>query len=221
MTKNKEAVLILLITMAGILFHNVVVKSEEKEVVHEEVFVYEETGRSYEEIKVQVNELRERLKSQLTQIQSLKEELSTYVSDTKKGRVSVASFEGSHTEYLGKFTVTAYDLSEECCSKSRDHESFGITANGYSLLGLSREEAMTIAVDPEVIPLGSKVYLEFEGEYESFSGEYIARDTGGLIKGRKLDLFMGDFGLVESHQSSWDFGIREAEVYLLESGGTY
>ena len=97
-------------------------------------------------------------------------------------------------EYLGEFNMTAYDLNEKCCSKSRSHPAFGITASGFDLKGLSREEAQTVAVDPKIIPLGSKLYLEFEGKYELFSGIYYARDTGSAIKGKKLDLFMGDFG---------------------------
>ena len=38
-----------------------------------------------------------------------------------------------------------------------------------------------IAVDPNVIPLGSKVYVEGYGEA-------IAADTGGAIKGNKIDV---------------------------------
>jgi 3D (Asp-Asp-Asp) domain-containing protein len=63
----------------------------------------------------------------------------------------------------------------------------------------------TIAVDPEVIPLGSKLYVEGYGEG-------IAEDTGGAIKGEILDLYM------ESESECWDWGRRQVEVRIIEEG---
>jgi 3D (Asp-Asp-Asp) domain-containing protein len=117
---------------------------------------------------------------------------------------------------LGKFKVTAYDLSESCCDKGRDHPAFGITKSGKNLKGLSRRSAMSVAVDPKLIKLGTQLYIQFEGEYSNFSGMYTAVDTGGKIGGKVLDLFMGDFGKTEADQSVWDFGVRSAEVTVVE-----
>ncbi len=61
----------------------------------------------------------------------------------------------------------------------------------------------TIAVDPEVIPLGSIVYLEG-------IGTFIAEDTGGAIKGKRIDLFM------ESHNRALAFGIKRTKAYLVQ-----
>ena len=44
---------------------------------------------------------------------------------------------------------------------------------------------MTIAVDPSVIPIGSRVYIEG-------LGYFVAQDTGSAIKGRRIDVFMND-----------------------------
>jgi 3D (Asp-Asp-Asp) domain-containing protein len=44
----------------------------------------------------------------------------------------------------------------------------------------------TIAVDPSIIPLGSKVQVN--------GVEMVARDTGALIRGRHVDLFVGSRG---------------------------
>ncbi|KGX91991.1 peptidoglycan-binding protein [Pontibacillus halophilus JSM 076056 = DSM 19796] len=57
----------------------------------------------------------------------------------------------------------------------------GITATGINLK--SNPNQKVIAVDPSVIPLGSKVYVEGYGEA-------IAGDTGGAIKGNKIDVFI-------------------------------
>ena len=47
----------------------------------------------------------------------------------------------------------------------------------------SNPDVKVIAVDPKVIPLGSKVWVEGYGYA-------VAGDTGGAIKGNKIDLFM-------------------------------
>ena len=59
-----------------------------------------------------------------------------------------------------------------------------------------------IAVDPSVIPLGSKVYVEGYGAAA-------ARDTGGAIKGNKIDVF------IASKQAVWNWGVRTVKVYVL------
>ncbi|WP_269719400.1 3D domain-containing protein, partial [Bacillus cereus] len=59
-----------------------------------------------------------------------------------------------------------------------------------------------IAVDPSVIPLGSNVYVEGYGAAA-------ARDTGGAIKGNKIDVF------IASKQAVWNWGVRTVKVYVL------
>ncbi len=77
----------------------------------------------------------------------------------------------------------------------------GITASGN---GTNRNPNgySTIAVDPRVIPLGSRVYVEGYGYA-------IAHDTGGDIKGNRIDLFMNS----EAECNSW--GRRSVKVYIL------
>lgn len=99
----------------------------------------------------------------------------------------------SESEFM-YFEATAYCLSIHSCEKPVEHEWYGISANGFDMRGLSRDEAMSIAVDPNVIPLGSKLEIIFLQEgYEHFSGIYTANDVGGAIKGALIDVFMGDF----------------------------
>lgn len=107
-----------------------------------------------------------------------------------------------------EFTITAYDNTPESQGKWVDQ-----TATGFNLKGHSLESARCIAVDPKVIPLGSKVELFFDENYKHLNGIYIARDTGGAIKGKKIDLFMGD-GVAK--QDVMNFGKRKVQVKLLE-----
>lgn len=58
----------------------------------------------------------------------------------------------------------------------------------------------TIAVDPRLIKLGRKVRMN--------DREYIAEDTGGAIKGKRIDLF------VDSHSEAMRFGKKLIEVYV-------
>lgn len=110
-------------------------------------------------------------------------------------------------EYL-EFEITAYDNTVESQGPWIDQ-----TATGFNLKGHTLETAKCIAVDPKVIPLNSKVEIIFDEPYEHFSDTYIARDTGGLIKGNRIDLFMGD-GV--SRQIVRNFGRRKARVRVLD-----
>lgn len=107
-----------------------------------------------------------------------------------------------------EFEITAYDNTVQSQGKWIDQ-----TATGFNLKGHTLESAKCIAVDPNVIPLGSKVQLYFGEEYEHLNGVYIARDTGGAIKGNKIDLFMGD-GPVR--KEVMEFGRRKVQVKIIE-----
>lgn len=113
----------------------------------------------------------------------------------------------------GVFTATAYDLTVASCGKNESHPAYGITASGVSLKGETLESARAIAVDPKVIKLGSKVQLEFLDEgYQHLNSTYIAVDTGGAIKGNKIDIFHGS-GDVK--QEVKNFGKRKVKVTAL------
>lgn len=60
----------------------------------------------------------------------------------------------------------------------------------------------TIAVDPKVIPYGSKVIIN--------GHEYIAEDCGGAVKGNRIDI------LFNTHQEALSFGIQYAEVFIVK-----
>lgn len=64
------------------------------------------------------------------------------------------------------------------------------------------KEGRTIAVDRNVIPMGSTVYIE------GF-GYYIAEDTGGAIRGNKIDIFMMDY------KKAIKMGRPKAKVWIL------
>ena len=102
---------------------------------------------------------------------------------------SVSSTSSSGT-YLSTFSMTAT----------------AYTGGSYTAMGLKPVRdpngLSTISVDPNVIPLGSKVYVEGYGYA-------IASDTGGVIKGNKIDLYMN------SLQECYSFGRRTVILHII------
>lgn len=92
---------------------------------------------------------------------------------TKSTNVSSVSRGTSIVKRTINVTATAYTAFCAGCS--------GVTATGIDLR--KNPNLKVIAVDPNVIPLGSKVFVEGYGYA-------IAGDTGGAIKGHKIDLFI-------------------------------
>jgi len=61
----------------------------------------------------------------------------------------------------------------------------------------------TVAIDPRVIPLGTKIYVEGYGHAECL-------DTGGDIKHNRIDLYM------DSKEECFEFGRREVKVWIID-----
>ncbi|MBR5219345.1 MAG: G5 domain-containing protein [Clostridia bacterium] len=100
-------------------------------------------------------------------------------------------------------TATAYDLSYESCGKNPGDRGYGITASGMPA------QYGVIAVDRSVIPLGTRLYVEAVDGSWSY-GYCVAGDTGGGIRGNRIDLFYN------SRQEAINFGRRAAIVYVLD-----
>lgn len=93
-------------------------------------------------------------------------------------------------------------------SKVYDMEATAYTAysgDGWGNMTASGQTTFVgmVAVDPNVIPLGTKLYVEGYGLA-------LAGDTGGAIKGNKIDLFFN------TNQECIDFGRRMKKVYVLK-----
>ena len=91
-------------------------------------------------------------------------------------------------------------MTMEATAYSRNQASLSnFTFTGIDL----RQNSRVIAVDPNVIPLGSRIYVPGYGEY-------VAGDTGGAIKGNRIDLHMEDL------EAAWQFGRRQIDIKILE-----
>lgn len=103
-------------------------------------------------------------------------------------------------------SATAYCLCKKCCGKTPDNPYFGYTHSGIKIEQGSGIKV--IAVDPNVIPLNSKVYVEgLNGAWDY--GHAIAADTGSAIKELKIDLYM------DTHEEALQWGRKKVRVYVL------
>ena len=131
-------------------------------------------------------------------------EASTGVVAYNRGGGSIVS-RGNEIRYKEAITVSAsaYDLSYESCGKHAGDPGYGVTASGM------KAGYGVVSVDPSVIPLGTRLYIEApDGSW--VYGNAVAGDTGGAIKGNKVDLFMN------TRDECFAFGRRQAVVYILE-----
>ena len=103
-----------------------------------------------------------------------------------------------------KMVATAYEAGFQSTGKRPGDKGYGITASG------ARAKRGTVAVDPRVIPLGTKLYVKSLTPGVPDYGFAIAQDTGGAIKGNKIDLFM------DTVWECMQFGRRPVMVYILK-----
>ena len=116
---------------------------------------------------------------------------------------------GPPTEYKSvmNVTATAYCLCQKCCGKSPSSPGYGRTASG--LVIVPGQNMKVIAVDPKVIPLGTKVYVQSTDGSEDY-GYAIAADTGGAIKNNKIDLYK------DTHKQALQWGRRQVKLYVID-----
>ena len=109
-------------------------------------------------------------------------------------------------------------LSEPAVSMTKAAEDFEVapetyTATAYSLRGRTASGKPVsrglIAADPSVLPLGTRVRVEAG----SFSGEYVVADTGGAVKGRRIDIW------TPTSREALQFGRRAVKLTVLSFGG--
>jgi len=99
--------------------------------------------------------------------------------------------------------ASAYTAGYESTGKNPGDPGYGITASGTTV------RHGTVAVDPRVIPLGTNLYIESLGSLPDY-GIARAEDTGGAIKGNRIDLYFS------SLSEALKFGRRRVKVYILK-----
>lgn len=101
-------------------------------------------------------------------------------------------------EYIGEFEITYYTAGPESTGMYPGHPEYGITRSGTVV-----QEGRTIAADWSVLEPGTKVFIEG-------IGERIVEDTGGLIVGKCIDVYM------ERLEDIPVVGRHKADVWIVE-----
>ena len=113
---------------------------------------------------------------------------------TKVEEVKVASSRGESSR----------KISSNVNSKGKHMSVVATAYTGDSITSTGKKPKWgTIAVDPKVIPYGTKVYIP------QFNKTFIAEDCGGAIKGNKIDIFMND------ESSVYNWGRKTIDIYIV------
>ena len=128
----------------------------------------------------------------LNQIMDLRQEIDEVKESIDNADKVAVKTHTPPTMALGEYIITHYCPCEKCCGKTD-----AITATGTV-----PQAGKTIAVDPSVILYGTQVIIDGQA--------YIAEDTGGAIKGNRIDIFC------ESHDEAISRGRIEREVWVME-----
>lgn len=115
--------------------------------------------------------------------------------NTKEPNENMPGFKAKDNEQVKNITATAY------APGPHDNGKWG----NLTHLG-TKVRPGVIAVDPKVIPLGTKLYIEFSDGHGMYG---VAEDTGGAIKGNRIDIAM--WTVAEAN----DFGMQEVKVHVL------
>lgn len=99
-----------------------------------------------------------------------------------------------YKKYAGRFTATFYCPCSICVGKK---------ARVKTSTGNVPHANRTIAVDSKIIPMHSIVYIKD-------LGFFVAEDTGGNIKGNRVDIF------VASHEQALKLGKKKVDIYILQ-----
>lgn len=136
----------------------------------------------------------------------LTEPVDKVIKKGTKVELQVASSRGEITRSKStSYSNSSSKGNSSSSNSNRKHISVVATAytgNSITSTGINPKWG-TIAVDPSVIPYGTKVYIP------QFDKTFIAEDCGSAIKGNKIDIYMNDEEAVK------DWGRKRIDIYIV------
>ena len=167
----------------------------------------QEIAKAKEEAKArEIEKAKEEAKAKAQEIAKAKEEAKA--REVEKAKEEAKAKEATKTQEVSKNNIQSAkrELTVVATAYTADPSENGtyggrvLTAMGHDLT--ANPNMRIIAVDPKVIPLGSKVWVEGYGEA-------IAGDTGSAIKGNRIDVLMG------SKSKAMNWGRQTVKVKVL------
>lgn len=190
------------------LFKNII--SREAEIIEQLRFEkeeYDRISRKSEEKMKEIEETRVRIEAEEQQLLESMEENKVLLEKVKGEKAEIQNLLSEIKKRIAQIQPSGLTLVGEWDMIATAYHAFGkggndISGNGITAIGLRARKGI-VAVDPKVIPLGTKLYIPGYGEA-------LAADTGGRIKGSRIDLCF------ESLEECFRFGIRKIKIYLVE-----
>jgi len=190
------------------LFKNII--SREAEIIEQLRFEkeeYDRISRKSEEKMKEIEETRVRIEAEEQQLLESVEENKVLLEKVKGEKAEIQNLLSEIKKRIAQIQPSGLTLVGEWDMIATAYHAFGkggndISGNGITAIGLRARKGI-VAVDPKVIPLGTKLYIPGYGEA-------LAADTGGRIKGSRIDLCF------ESLEECFRFGIRKIKIYLVE-----
>lgn len=182
---------VIIATVGLILFIHNTILDNKLEVEKEVTMVLEQNIRKLTLDVDALNQDKLEYNNTIMELESEIEKLKKENTQLKKSNSVSRSSNNTNRKLLGTFTATAY--TDDVNSQGK---WVGQTATGV------KPQVGVIAVDPKVISLGTKLFVEGYGQA-------IAGDVGGAIKGNKVDLFMS------TRNQCINFGRKQVKIWKI------
>jgi 3D (Asp-Asp-Asp) domain-containing protein len=164
--------------------------------------------RKVEAVSVVAIDSQNEIQKLQEEIQQLKEQQTQdQPQDQTQDKQDKQNKSSNKTETKETITVTIDNSDDKnATGTSNTSNARAFTATAYCLRGRTASGGSVrrgiVAADPRVLPLGTRISLNAG----SYSGSYVVADTGGAVKGRKLDIW------VPSCSEARRFGRRSVKV---------
>ena len=191
------------------LFKNIM--RREAEIIEELRFEkeeYDRISRKSEEKMKEVESTRAKIQEEEKELAKSIEENKVLLSQVKSEKGDIQNLLAEIKKRIAMIQPPGLTLIGEWDMVATAYYAFGkggndINGNGITAIGLRARKGI-VAVDPKIIPLGTRLYIPGYGEA-------LAADTGGWIKGSRIDLCF------ETLQECFGYGRRKIKIYLIEN----
>ncbi len=168
---------------------------------------YDRISRKAEEKKKEIENTRDTIKEEENQLLKSIEDNKVLLDKVKNEKGEIQNLLDEIEKRIAMIQPPGLTLTGEWDMTATGYYAFGrggndINGNGITAIGLRARKGI-VAVDPRIIPLGTKLYIPGYGEA-------LAADTGGWIKGNRIDLCF------ETLEDCYHYGRRKIKIYLVE-----
>lgn len=173
-------------------------KQQRDEKIEELILEVNDKVKKIKNLEEEINNLNQKNNELNNLIKELKANSNKSNEDNKRASSRSSSLNG-----FSNFKATTYS------TYANGDKLAGKQWGNKTATGTTVRQGRTIAVDPNIIPLGSKVEIIFGNGFDYLNGIYTAEDTGNAIKGNKIDVYL------DNYKECIRFGVRNILIKKL------